>query len=81
MAAPAISSAVTKMINLSIILKCFLTLCILARVCPILKSGQVDEQLNYRPISILCMLSNILEKHGHNHLYAFITQYNLIHLA
>ncbi len=53
----------------------------LARVCPIFKSGKYDERTNNRPISILCVLSKILEKHVHNNLYAFLTQYILIHLA
>ncbi len=53
----------------------------LARVCPIFKSGKYDERTNYKPISMLCVLSKILEEHIHNKLYAFLTQYNLIHLA
>ncbi len=52
----------------------------LARVCPVFKSGKYDKRTNYRPISILCVLSKILEKkHVHNNLYAFLTQHNLIH--
>ena len=33
---------------------------------------------NYRPISILCAGSKIIEKHVHKHFYNFLTQYDLI---
>ena len=33
---------------------------------------------NYRPISILCAVSKIFEKHVHKHFYNFFTQYDLI---
>ncbi len=51
------------------------------RVCPIFKNGSSGEKSNYKPISILCVLSKILEKHVHNHLYSYLMKYNLIHLA
>ncbi len=72
-AAPSIISVVTKFINLSIASNCFPMLWKLARVCPIFKSGKYDERTNYRPISILSVLSKILEKHVHNNLYTFLT--------
>ncbi len=80
-AAPSIALVVRKIINLSISSNCFPMLWKLARVCPIFKSGKYDERTNYRAISILCVLSKILEKHIYNNLYTFLTQYNLIHLA
>ena len=34
---------------------------------------------NYRPISILPVLSKVLEKHVHDCLSAFLKEYNLLH--
>ncbi len=52
-----------------------------AKICLIFKSGKRDSRSNYHPISILSVLSKILEKHVHIHLYQFLTTYNLLHLA
>ena len=38
-----------------------------ARVAPIFKEGSVDEQSNYRPISVLPDLSRLFEKLVYNH--------------
>ncbi len=81
LAAPAIASCVTKLINLSIKASKFPTLSKLARVCPIFKKGKHDEALNYRTISILCVLPKIIEKHVHSHLFNFLNVHNLLHLA
>ncbi len=62
MIAPAIVTAIVKVINLSIGSSWFPTLRKMARVCPIFKNGRSDEKSNYRPISILWVLSKILEK-------------------
>ncbi len=53
----------------------------LTKICPICKSGKRENRSNYRPISILNILSKVLEKHVHIHLYEFLTTYNLLHLA
>ncbi len=78
MIAPAIATAIVKVINLNIGSSQFPSPWKMARVCPIFKT---DEKSNYRPISILCVLSKLLEKHVHNHLYSYLMKYNLIHLA
>lgn len=80
-AAPVIASSVTKIINLSLTIGKFPTLWKLARVCPIFKSGKTTETNNYRPISILCTLSKIIERHVHQHLYNYLTVHNMLHLA
>ncbi len=81
MAAPAIASSVTKVINLSITSGKFPSLWKIARVCPIFKSGNCEKTAHYRPISILCVLTKILERHVHKHLYNFLTVHILLHLA
>ena len=49
-----------------------------ARVVPIYKSGSPNDLGNYCPISVLPILSKILERHIHNHLYTYLTQWDLI---
>ncbi len=78
LAAPAVASSVTKVINLSIKASKFPTLWKLASVCPIFKMGKHEEALNNRPISILYILSTIIERHVHNHLYNFLNVLNLL---
>ena len=42
------------------------------------KSGSKTNTDNYRPISVLCVLTKIIERHVHKHFYNFLDQYNLI---
>ena len=49
-----------------------------ANVCPIYKGGYVKKCSNYRPISILCNICKILEKHVHSHFYAYLNSHNLL---
>ena len=44
----------------------------IARIQPIHKSGNKNAVENYRPISLLCIPSKILEKAVHKHLYDFL---------
>ncbi len=81
MIAPAVATTIVKVINLSIGSSHFPTPWKMVRVCPIFKNGRSDEKSNYRPISILCVISIILEKHIHNHIYSYLMKYNLIHLG
>ena len=45
-----------------------------AKLIPIHKSGAQDDPANYRPISILSILSKILEKHVTKHLFAYLNK-------
>jgi hypothetical protein len=49
-------------VNLSILSGKFPTPFKIAKVIPLYKSGQNDQPANYRPISLLCTISKILEK-------------------
>ncbi len=49
----------------------------LARVTPLYKSGQKSNLWNYRQISVLSVLSQLLEKLAHEHLYDFCKENNL----
>uniref|UniRef100_A0A0A9Z7S4 RNA-directed DNA polymerase from mobile element jockey n=1 Tax=Lygus hesperus TaxID=30085 RepID=A0A0A9Z7S4_LYGHE len=55
-------------ISMSVFPECFKT----AKVIPLYKGGDVSDEGNYRPISMLSSLSKILEKHVKDHLYAFL---------
>ena len=48
-----------------------------AIVCPLLKQGDVEDPSNYRPISLLSVLSKILEKVVAKQLYEFLSVNNL----
>ena len=48
----------------------------IARVTPIIKGGEVPDLGNYRPISVLCCFSKILEKIMYNRLYKHLILYN-----
>ena len=50
-----------------------------AKVIPIYKSGNSTNPSNYRPISILSVLSKPLEKHINKHLLLHLNRYNLLH--
>ena len=50
-----------------------------AKVSPLHKNGPHDDVNNYRPISILPVLSKVLEKHVHDCLSAYLKEYNLLH--
>ena len=50
-------------------------------MCPIYKSGDRSECNNYRPISVLCGVSKIVERHVHDALYKYLTEHNLLFTA
>lgn len=49
------------------------------KVAPLYKAGSKDDVNNYRPISILPILSKILEKHIHDSLMDFLIHFKLLH--
>jgi len=61
-----ITSSLTKLFNLSIRTCLFPQSWKCARVVPIPKGGDPSNTTNYRPISILPILSKLLEKHVHS---------------
>ena len=42
------------------------------------KSGDSNDVTNYRPISVLPVLSKLLERHVYNHFYAYLADYQLL---
>ena len=76
---PIIAEPLTYIYNLCIDQNYFPETFKQTKVIPILKSGDPTDASNYRPISILPVLSKPLEKHIQKHISAHITKYQLLH--
>ena len=63
MALPAIVPSLTHIYNASITTGSFPVKFKQAKLCPIYKKGSVHETNNYRPISVLFIISKPLERH------------------
>ena len=50
-----------------------------AKVTPLHKGGPKDDLNNYRPISILPVMSKFLGKHIHDSLMTYLVKFNLLH--
>ena len=78
LSAPSIASSLTTIFNLSLSLGSFPGLWKKAKVSPIFKDGSLFDRSNYRPISVLAILSKILERHVHISFYNFLTENDLL---
>ena len=78
-AAPAIASSLAKLINICIASDTFPTAWKQAKVTPIHKQKSKSDKNNYRPISVLPVLSKIFERHLHNSLSTFLKDNNLLY--
>ncbi|MCG8049290.1 MAG: reverse transcriptase family protein [Candidatus Thiodiazotropha taylori] len=68
-----------KIINVSISSGIFPDCLKQAKIIPIYKGGPQNDPSNYRPISILSILSKIIEKHIAKHLFGYMNKYSLLH--
>ena len=68
---------ITKLINRSLATGHFPDFLKVARVITLYKTGDVTNVNNYRPISVLPILSKIFEKVAHKQLYAFFEYFKL----
>ena len=50
-----------------------------AKVTPIFKDDDKSDVSNYRPISVLCIISKILERAVHDQLYVYLTKCGVLH--
>ena len=76
--APYIAKVISKLCNHSIKHITFPLAWETARVSPLHKKASIYNPYNYRPISILPVLSKILEKHVFNALLEFLTVNDLL---
>ena len=77
--APEIASPVCRLFNLSLSLGKFPDQWKLPNVCPVYKSDDPTLPKNYRPISLLCIISKCIERCVFNHCYTLISP-QLYHL-
>ena len=77
--ADIVNPSLLKIINISISTGQFPDLLKVAKIIPIHKSGAQDDPANYRPISILSIISKVIEKHVTKHLFAYLNKYSLLH--
>ena len=68
-----------KLLNLSILTKSFPNHWKIAKVTPLHKGGARNDINNYRPISVLPVLSKILEKHVASSVSKFSCNNNLLY--
>lgn len=78
-AAPYIPDEITCIYNYSISNSVFPNKWKEAKVTPLHKNGPQNELNNYRPISILPILSKALEKHICDSLSDFLQEFQLLH--
>ena len=79
MAASVISPSLAKLFNLCLNTETFPRIWKTAKVIPLYKDGEKADPDNYRPISILPILSKIIERHIHNFLTKELQAKNLIY--
>ena len=69
----------TYLVNFSLMTGTFPQNWKIARICPVFKGGIRNEPCNYRPISILPLLSKIVERAVFDQLYPYLNEFNMIH--
>ncbi len=68
----------THIFNRSFITGIFPGICKTARVTPLYKDGPHNDCTNYRPISVLLILSKVMERLAHDRLYEYVTDNNML---
>ena len=76
--AAVIAPSLLIIINICIQTGSFLQFLKNAKLFPIYKGGPNNDPSNYRPISILPVISKVIEKHVTKHLFAYLNKYKLI---
>ena len=77
-AAPVIAKSITYLVNLTISTGVIPSEWKDARVTPIFKSGARNDENNYRPISVLPLVSKVMEHAIQVHFLAFLTVHDLL---
>ena len=74
-----LATTVTKICNLSIKSGIFPDPCKLAKLKPIFKKGSRMDLSNYRPFSLLPLISKIFENIVHDQMINYLAQYNILY--
>ena len=77
--ASALAKPVTQICNLSISLSVFPDRCKHAKLKPLFKKGFTTEPKNYRPISLLPLISKIIEKVIHDQTQKYLDENNILY--
>ena len=77
--AKEVSPIITFLVNKSLHTGIFPNKWKKARVCPIFKGGDNTDPCNYRPISILPVLSKVIERAVFDQLYPFLDSNQMLH--
>ena len=77
---PYIVGPLTYIYNLCIESNTFPTALKVAKVIPLPKAEDKSKLDNFRPISLLPLLSKPLERHFHKHLYIYLQKHSLLHV-
>ena len=75
--AEILSKPISDILNLSILLSKFPKKCKIAKIKPVYKKGSKIEATNYRPISLLPLISKVFERVILNQLHDYINTYNI----
>jgi retron-type reverse transcriptase len=78
LAAPVICKSLAYICNLSLYTATFPHDWKRAKVTPIYKDGDKYDVCNYRPISVLPVISKILERAVHDQLYDYLTKFDVL---
>ena len=74
-----LATPITQICNLSIKLSTVPDECKIEKLKPLYKKGKKTDPKNYRPISLLPVISKILEKVIHNQTIEFVTKKNILY--
>lgn len=77
-AAPVIARPITYLVNLTISTGVIPSEWRDARVAPIFNSGERNDESNYRPISVIPLVSKVMERAVHVQFLAFLTVHDLL---
>ena len=77
--AKLLTKSISDLCNLSINSEKFLDLCKVAKLGPLYKKGSLTQPCNYRPISLLPLISKVIEKVIHNQTSTLLNSKNLLH--
>ena len=77
--ADILAKPVSALCNLSISQGAFPSPCKVAKLKPIFKKGKKTDPSNYRPISLLPVISKIIEKVAHDQTDAFLSDQNILY--
>ena len=77
--ANALAAPIAQLCNLSIRTSQFPSCCKIAKIKPLFKKGSKTEAKNYRPISLLPIISKVIEKVVHDQTNTFLTQNNILY--